>query len=163
MKHVLRLWILPLFMLHAISCLAQVQINGKDCSGIWKTIDDNTGRDKSHVEISRQGDKYVGKIVRLLDPADLATQDVDSFADLKCRACPEARGKDQPLLGLQIVWGMQQKSNKLASGEIMDPENGKIYGCSIWLDEEDPSGNTLKVRGWLAFLYRTQTWHRVDQ
>ena len=65
------------------------------------------------------------------------------------------------LIGLEIIWGMEQKNDKWASGEIMDPENGKIYGCSMWLDKEDPDGNTLKVRGWLAFLYRTQTWYRV--
>jgi uncharacterized protein (DUF2147 family) len=36
-----------------------------------------------------------------------------------------------------------------------DKLNGKTYKCSIWLD-----GNNLKVRGYVAMFYETQTWTR---
>jgi len=37
----------------------------------------------------------------------------------------------------------------------MDPETGKVYDCKIWLEN-----GQLKVRGYVAFFYRTQTWLR---
>ncbi len=45
------------------------------------------------------------------------------------------------------------------NGTIMDPEDGKVYKCSMWLDKDNP--DELKVRGYILFLYRTQTWYRV--
>lgn len=33
--------------------------------------------------------------------------------------------------------------------------NGKDYKCSIWLED-----GKLKVRGYIGFLYETQTWKR---
>ena len=34
-------------------------------------------------------------------------------------------------------------------------ENGKEYKCKIWVEN-----GLLKVRGYVMFLYRTQTWFR---
>ncbi len=151
-----------LILLTFFSSIAQVKINGKDCTGVWKTIDDETVRTKSKVKIYKKGDKYFGQIVELLDPQSLEEAGVDNFEDILCDDCPKDRGRDKPVLGLQIVWDMEQESDRWAGGDIMDPKNGKVYGCSMWLDEDDPKGNTLKVRGWLAFFYRTQTWYRVE-
>ena len=41
-------------------------------------------------------------------------------------------------------------------GSILDPDNGKTYDCKIWRE-----GDKLQVRGYIAFFFRTQTWHRV--
>jgi uncharacterized protein (DUF2147 family) len=46
-------------------------------------------------------------------------------------------------------------------GTICDPENGKIYTCSIWLDEENK--DRLHVRGYVGPFFRTQTWIRVKE
>ena len=46
----------------------------------------------------------------------------------------------------KIVWLKE-------GGKIYNPKNGKTYKCSIWLD-----GNNLKVRGYVAMFYETQTW-----
>ena len=40
-------------------------------------------------------------------------------------------------------------------GTILDPENGSVYDCKLWVE-----GGRLKVRGYVAFFYRTQTWVR---
>ena len=142
--------------------IGQVEINEKEIVGIWKTIDDETGRVKSKVKIYEKNGRFYGRIAELLDPKSLVEAGVETFGEIICETCPENRGKDQPVLGLQIIWDMELYGDRLSGGEIMDPKNGKIYGCSIWLDEDDTSGNTLKVRGWLAFFYRTQTWYRVE-
>jgi len=49
---------------------------------------------------------------------------------------------------------MKQGQNETwEDGDILDPENGKVYRCKVWVEQ----GN-LMVRGYIAFLYRTQKW-----
>ena len=43
-------------------------------------------------------------------------------------------------------------------GEILDPENGKVYDCKIWVED-----GKLQVRGYVAFFFRTQTWLPVTE
>ena len=153
---------LVITLLFTCNSFAQVSMGGKDCLGTWKTIDDETGRVKSHVEISQRGGKYYGKIVKLLDPQTLKDAGVETFEEVVCSKCPEGRGKDAKMLGLEIVWDMEKGSDKWSGGSIMDPKKGKEYTCTMWMDDSDNTGNTLKVRGWVAFFYRTQTWYRIN-
>lgn len=150
------------YIVFSTTSFAQVTVNNKDITGIWKTIDDEEGRTKSHVQIYKKGENYHGKIVKLIDPQILKDAEKERFEDVTCDECPDNRGKDKPLLGLEMLWGMKKLADKYAEGEIMDPKTGKIYDCTLWLDASDPSGNTLKLRGWILFLYRTQTWYRVQ-
>ena len=50
--------------------------------------------------------------------------------------------------------------NEWDDGTILDPKNGTVYDCKLWLDEDN--SNQLKVRGYVAFFFRTQTWMRVS-
>lgn len=152
---------LMLAMFFSFGLTAQVSMNGKDCIGVWKTVDDETGRTKSHVQIFKIGDKYHAKIIKLLDPQTLKDSGEKSFEDIKCTKCPADRGKDKKMIGLEMIWDMEKGSDKWSGGSIMDPKKGKIYTCTMWMDDEDSTGNTLKVRGWVAMFYRTQTWYRI--
>jgi len=118
--------------------------------GIWKTVDDNTGESKSHIEIYEQGGKMYGKIIKLLQ----------SDPDTKCEKCSGDK-KNKPLIGMLILEDLKRIKEYWGKGKIMDPENGKEYGCSIWF--EDNKTEELKVRGkhWTG-LYRTQTWYKVQ-
>lgn len=158
-----------LFSLLAAVCLfmtiglsAQTQVNGKNIVGIWKTVDDETGRTKSHVKIHEKGSQYYAKIIKLLDPQTLKNSGVKRYEYVKCDKCPATHGKGQPTIGLEIVWDMKKSSDKYKGGSIMDPKKGKVYSCTIWMDDSDKAGNTLKIRGWVAMFYRTQTWYRVQ-
>ena len=57
--------------------------------------------------------------------------------------------------GVHLLSGLTKKKDKWEGGRIYNPKNGKDYKCSIWLD-----GDKLKVRGYIGFLYETQTWRR---
>ena len=118
--------------------------------GIWKTIDDNTGEAKSHIEIYTQNGMLFGKVTKLLlsDP------------DTICEKCP-GKKKNQPVLGMVILENLKSYKDYWRKGDILDPENGNEYGCSIWFEEG--KSEELKVRGkhWTG-LYRTQTWYRVN-
>jgi uncharacterized protein (DUF2147 family) len=117
--------------------------------GIWKTIDDKTGNAKSHVEIYEQGGKYYGKVIKLLLKSP----------DTVCEKCTGSK-KNKPVMGMVVMTGMEKYKDYWKNGEILDPESGNTYGCSIWF--ENGSADELKVRGkHLTGLYRTQTWYRV--
>lgn len=121
----------------------------KEIVGKWKTIDDATGEPRSIVEIYKKGDRLFGKIMTILDENE------------KNGLCIECKGEDynKPIEGMVIIKGLEKDGNEYEDGTIMDPENGKIYRCKIWIDESNP--NVLNVRGYIAFLYRTQKWIRV--
>jgi len=132
------------FALLFIGVLSFAQIEGK-----WKTIDDETGKAKSIVEIWKKPDgKYYGKISQLLAKPENAN----------CVACKDDR-KNKPLIGLEIIRGLKKDGEEFTDGTITDPKKGKTYKCTI-----TRSGDKLNVRGYLgiSLLGRDQTWLKVD-
>jgi uncharacterized protein (DUF2147 family) len=113
--------------------------------GKWKTVDDNSGKTKSVVEVYEKGGKLFGKILDLIDPDE---------PDPKCKECDKDDPRYmKPVVGLEIIRNMEKDGNAWEDGDILDPENGKVYRCKLWVEE-----GKLQVRGYIAFLYRTQTW-----
>lgn len=129
-----------------ISLATIAQSNG--IFGKWKTIDDETGEAKSIVEIYKKDNRVYGKIVNILNPAD---------RDKTCINC-EGDEYNKPLIGLDIIKDLKKDGNEYEDGTIFDPEKGKTYKAKIWVDEDNPS--RLNVRGYIAFLFRTQQWVR---
>ena len=122
--------------------------------GLWKTIDDKTKAEKSHVRLAEEGGALVGRIEKLLDPTK---------QDSKCDKCTGER-KDQPVLGMTIVSNVRQNADDKGlwdGGEILDPNDGKVY--KVRLKPVD-GGRKLEVRGYVGapLLGRTQTWMRVE-
>ncbi|QNJ98550.1 DUF2147 domain-containing protein [Constantimarinum furrinae] len=140
------------YLLTAIAIVSvMVSASAQDVFGKWKTIDDNTGKAKSIVEIYESNGKVYGKVVEILNP------------DRQHATCTECEGKDKnaPIKGLVIIRGLEKDGSEYNDGQILDPENGKFYKCYIEL--ENP--NKLKVRGYIGFslLGRTQYWVRVTE
>lgn len=127
--------------------LLMAQVAYADVTGRWQTIDDETGEAKSIVEIYEKDGEYFGKVTDLLLKPD----------DTLCEKCKGSL-KNQPVVGMEIITGMEKEDDEYEGGEILDPETGKVYRAKLWLEDED----TLKVRGYLGFLFRTQTWHRLE-
>lgn len=133
-----------LFIAVAGICSVSAQVTGK-----WKTIDDETGQPKSIVEIYEQNGKIYGKVVEILNPAK---------KDSKCTKCSGA-DKDKPIDGLIIIKGLTKDGDEYSDGDILDPQKGKLYSCTIKLDGKDK----LSVRGYvgISMFGRSQTWQRV--
>ena len=133
-----------------VSLLTITGIQAQEVFGKWTTIDDNTGEARSTVEIFEKGGKVYGKIVAITDP------------EKRDRLCEKCTGddKNRPILGLEIVKGLEKVGDKYEGGYITDPDNGKRYKCYIELED----ANTLKVRGYIgmAILGRTQLWQRAE-
>ena len=137
-------------LLIIITFLCSGVITSQDVIGKWKTIDDNTGDEKSIVEIYKENGKVYGKVVEIL---------VEGRQEATCRNC-EGDDEDKPIQGLVIIKGLEKDGDEYNSGKILDPESGKMYKCYIELEEEDK----LKVRGYIGFslLGRTQYWYRSE-
>lgn len=137
-----------LFLLLFVFTLTAV--HAADIVGRWKTIDDKTGEAKSVVEITLKDGKLYGTIVKLINP--------DPNYDPVCTECKDHL-KGKKMLGMQIINGLKKEDGKWVGDRgILDPDNGKYYDVKIWVDETNPS--KLNVRGYIAFLFRTQTWYR---
>lgn len=125
--------------------------NAQSVLGKWKTIDDETNEPKSIVEIFERAGKVHGRIVKLFRKPGEAQ---DPVCD-KCDA-EDSRYKKK-VIGMEIMKNMVKDDDEYADGEILDPNNGKVYRCKIWLE-----GKGLKLRGYIGPFYRTQTWVKSE-
>ena len=129
------------------SCLA-LSAQASSPVGRWHTIDDKTGETKSVVTIEDAGGVLRGKVSQILrkgaDPA------------AKCDKCADDR-KDQTILGMEIIRGVKKSSGNdyWEGGEILDPEEGKLYRVRLTPVE---GGAKLQVRGFLGPFWRNQLW-----
>ena len=124
-------------------------------AGLWKSIDDESKKEKSLIRITESGGVFTGKIEKLLDPS--------AKADAVCDKCSDER-KDKPLVGMTLIKGVKHSESdkeRWDGGEILDPNNGKTY--KVRLTPGD-GGKLLSVRGYIGapMLGRTQTWIRVE-
>ena len=130
----------------ATSFFGQQTIFGK-----WKTIDDETGKPKSIVEIYEKSGKVYAKIIHIIE------------AENRNRVCENCEGddKNKPILGMVIIRGLTKDGSEYNGGKILDPKNGKSYKCNISLETKDK----LKIRGYIGFslIGRSQYWIRVDE
>ncbi len=122
-------------------------------AGLWKTIDDETKVEKSLVRITDSGGVLSGKVEKILTDK----------ADAKCVECTDER-KGQPVQGMTILRGIKPDAAEKGTwvgGDILDPNNGKIYKVLLKLVD---GGKMLDVRGYVGMpmLGRTQTWLRVE-
>ena len=117
--------------------------------GKWKTIDDETGKEKAIVEIYEADGKIYGRITEILEV---------EHRYKKCTLCKGA-DKDKPIFGLIFIKGLKKDGEEYNGGKILDPKNGKLYKCYITLENKDK----LKVRGYIgiSLFGRTQYWYRV--
>jgi uncharacterized protein (DUF2147 family) len=121
--------------------------------GLWKNIDDETGKPKALIRITESNGVLQGKIEQLFRaPAE--------DQNPKCDKCEGAR-KDQPIVGMTILSGLKKDGDEYAGGEILDPNNGKVYKSKMHLTD---AGKKLSVRGYMGMpmLGRSQVWLRQE-
>ncbi|WP_374518594.1 DUF2147 domain-containing protein [Undibacterium squillarum] len=119
--------------------------------GLWKNIDDKTGKPKALIRITEAGGEYKGKIEKLfLEPG--------ADQNPKCTECDGAN-KDQPIIGMTILFGLKKDGDEYNGGKIIDPANGKTYSSKLTVVDNNKK---LNVRGYIGtpFLGRSQTWVR---
>ncbi|MEN2979469.1 DUF2147 domain-containing protein [Tistrella bauzanensis] len=131
--------------------MAQTAGPAPTAEGLWRTIDDETGKPRSLVRISETDGRYHGRIERLF-------REPGEDPDPVCATCTDSRA-GQKLVGLEIMSGLLRDGLTYEGGEILDPANGEIYDLRMTLA---PDGRTLEVRGFvgLSLFGRSQIWLR---
>lgn len=132
--------------------LSSLALAAESPAGRWQTIDDETGKPKSIVDIQEAADGTLsGKVAEILQS--------DHGPNPICSACDGER-KDQPITGMTILWGLKPDGERVwTGGTILDPAKGKTYRAKVTLLE---GGDKLEMRGYVGIeaLGRTQTWVR---
>jgi uncharacterized protein (DUF2147 family) len=62
---------------------------------------------------------------------------------------------------MTILRGLRREGERYAGGEILDPDDGKVYRCAVTVIE---GGKKLEVRGYIGIplLGRSQVWQRME-
>ncbi|WEK18131.1 MAG: DUF2147 domain-containing protein [Candidatus Pedobacter colombiensis] len=108
---------------------------------------------EGHIEITKKGDKYFGKIVWLKDPKG---EKGETKTDVKN---PDENLRSKPIIGLEILKNFVYEDGKWTGGTIYDPKSGKTYKSNIALKGNDE----LHLRGYIgiSLIGRTEVWKRA--
>ncbi|MGO4379268.1 DUF2147 domain-containing protein [Pseudoduganella sp. RAF53_2] len=141
-----------LYTLMATAVLAAAPAFAQDTPvGLWKNIDDVSGKPKALIRITEDNGVLQGKIEKLFRTPEEDQNPV-------CDKCSDAR-KNQPILGMTMLTGLKKDGDEYNGGEILDPNNGKVYRSKLKVAD---GGKKLEVRGYIGvpLLGRSQTWVR---
>jgi len=111
-------------------------------AGYYLTFDDETGAEKSQVQIYKANNgKYYGKIVWLKEPNKGGKPKVDDKN-------PDAKLLNRPIMGLLILKDFTYNSgdNEWSDGTIYNPSSGKTYNCYMNFE----TVTKLKIRGYIG-------------
>ncbi|HYE41409.1 MAG TPA: DUF2147 domain-containing protein [Ramlibacter sp.] len=140
-------------VLTALLAAAPARADTASPVGLWQSVDDVTGKPKALIRISEHQGVLDGRIERLY-------RDPDQDPNPRCAPCEGAR-HNQPLVGMVLMSGLKKDGEAYGGGEILDPDNGKVYRSRIELHD---GGRKLRVRGYIGvpMLGRSQVWKRQE-
>lgn len=147
----LRLTTLLLLVCFSLSSFAGDPDDPDALVGRWLS-----SKKRNQVQIYKQGNKYFGKLVWMLEPNEPGTNKLKVD-----KANPDEKLRNRPLMQLVLLTNLTYKGNNVWSdGEIYNPEDGKTYNCEVTLKD----ANSIDLRGYvmgLSFLGKSKVWTRV--
>ncbi len=127
--------------------------------GYYLTYDDETGAEKSQVQIYKDPNgKYYGKIVWLKEPNKNGKPKVDDKN-------PDVKLQKRAIIGLEMLKGFKfdKSAEEWSDGSIYNPASGKTYNCYINFE----SANKIKIRGFIGAswmgLGKTAYWTKETE
>jgi len=144
------------FLVIAVASAVPICAASDDILGTWF----NQKQD-AKIEIFPCSSDYCGKIVWLKEPVYPAgSKDGEPGTPKLDFKNPDPARQKTPLLGLQIMQGLQFSGGNLwKNGKIYDPDSGKTYSSKATLVSHDQ----LDLRGFVgvSLLGRTERWRRA--
>ena len=121
--------------------------------GLWRNVDDVSGKPRALIRITESNGTLQGKIEKVFRAPS-------EDRNPKCEKC-EGALKNAPVIGLAILSGLKKEGAEYTGGQILDPDNGKIYSSKIQLTD---GGEKLNMRGYIgvSMLGRSQIWERQE-
>lgn len=139
------------FISSSLSLVGQ-DFKESDVIGYWLS-EDKDGK----IEVYKEGDKYYGKLVWLLNPID------DETGKPKLdKHNPDESLSRRPTKGIVLLTDFEYEGDGLyEDGEIYDPKTGKTYSCYMKLESTDE----LKIKGYIGFSWigKTTYWSRSEK
>jgi len=125
-------------------------MNAQTIFGNWLSKNKDTGTIDSVIKVYKKDGKVVAKIIEIKDT---------SRQNAVCELC-EGKNKNKPILGLNILTGLEKQDDEWSGGTILDPRNGEVYQCYIELVKP----NKLKLRGYIgiSLFGKTAYWERAE-
>lgn len=121
--------------------------------GLWKTLSDKQGEAESLVRIIEVNGELQGRVEKIFSPPAPSANPL----------CEECKGelKNKPVVGMKILKGLHREGNAYTGGEILDPDEGESYKCTVRVID---GGAKLEVHGYIgiSLFGRTQTWLRQE-
>lgn len=121
--------------LFAISAVPDYSL-AEAIEGKWKMFDGASKEPVVVVKLKLDGNELKGTITELFpQPGEEPAP--------KCTKCEGAK-KDQPFLGMEIIWGLKptDTEGKFQEGYLLTPDDGQIFRCKMALVTD---GKNLKV------------------
>lgn len=117
--------------------------------GRWKTIDDETGKPMTIVEVYQaKNGTMAAKVVETLYAPNAV--------------CTECGGKDKgkPIIGMPVLWNLKPVSGGWGEGNGFKPSKGESFKVkSVKLID---GGNKLEITGCKLMFCRSANWLRVN-
>jgi len=134
--------------------------------GFWLSIDETTNKVTAGWQIYQEGGKLYGKIL------SIATEPRGTIA-VRCkesyRGFPVAgKVNTMPIAGTPWIFGLTStKEGVWAGGNVVNPEDGGMYGCKLTFRPADGkkfTADTLEMRGEIGLgIGRSQFWRKSDE
>ena len=154
------LFVLIFFLISGI-CFA-----ADPAEGFWISVDEKTGKDTAGWEIFVRDGVLYGRILSAADTDKntIADQCKDSY-----KGFPTAgKVSEMRVIGTIWIFGLvpDGKPGQWKNGNVIDPGDGKMYGCKITFHAADGGKfkvDTLEMRGTVGPLGRSQFWRRATR
>ena len=133
--------------------------------GYWLSVDEKTGKVTAGWEVYQEGGKLFGKILSTADHPKgvLADKCKDSYKDFPV----SGKVNQMPVVGTPWIFGLSpDKIGQWIGGNIIDPNDGKMYKCKIMFHAVGGKfkTETLEMRGEIGLgIGRSQFWQKTNR
>ena len=152
-------------MLCALLLAAGVCFAADPCEGYWLSVDEETGKTTAAWNVYVENGILYGKILHVPNQADstLATSCKESY-----KGFPVAgKVNKMTVVGTPFIFGLKnQGTGKWGKGNIIDPNNGSMYTCTMIYHAADGAKykqDTLEMKGSIGPIGRSQYWLKTTQ
>lgn len=152
-----------MFMLFCAIAIQGFCFAADPVEGFWLSVDEKSGEVTAGWEIYVENGTLYGKMLSVAGhPADeKATECDDSYKGFPVRG----KVSEMPLTGTPFIFGLKMnKSGEWSGGNVIDPNDGKMYKCKITFRKQDGKKytvDTLEMRGEIGFgIGRSQFWKK---
>jgi uncharacterized protein (DUF2147 family) len=132
--------------------------------GYWLSVDEKTQKVTAGWQIYQEGGKLYGKIMSMADnpPTSIADKCKDSYAGFPVAG----KVSQMKVIGAPWIFGLSMdKPGQWSGGNVIDPNDGKMYKCKINFHAAGGKykTDTLEMRGEIGLgIGRSQFWQKTD-